>query len=975
MRLVKLILFKVLILSSLVSHGQRSAFGYKPADFSKGRLLVSENNRYLIYEDGTPFFYLGCTAWELFHRVTREEAEKYLENRRQKGFTVIQAVILAELDGLKTPNPYGELPLLDENPLTPNEKYFEHVDWIIRRAEEKGMFIGLLPTWGDNVNGIGFRGEFHPILQPDSAYCYGQWLGNRYRDYPNIIWINGGDRPGGGDNFEKWDALGRGIKSVDKNHLMTYHPNSPRTSSEWFHSKDWLDFNMAQTGHRYRSYHIFKEVLAPDYHKIPVKPFMNGEPCYEDHPVLWKPEVYGWFDELDVRQAAYWSVFSGAFGHTYGAHPIWQMKSPERNPVGLCRNNWYDVLDLPGAQQMSFLRKLMESRPMLSRVPDQSLILNQNMSDNEYIVASRGDGYAFIYTAYGLSPIVNLDKLEAEKVIGWWFNPRSGESFKIGEFAGKGILEFAPEGNRIDWVLVLDDLSKNFPPPGQQHTIISLKPGEKIWAGVIKEGHQMPYPDSHQFDFYANNLANQLQPLLLSNKGLWVWSEQPYKFEIANNELIISRKHGEVTYGREGNSLAEAHHYATRTFFPPSGKMPDPMLFSAPQYNTWIELTYNQNQKDILNYAHSIIDNGLPPGVLMIDATWQLDYGVWEFHPGRFPEPKAMMDELHEMGFKVMLWICPFVSADQYQVVTEIMEGKGLLLNKSDENTTWENASEPAIIKWWDGHSALLDFSNPYAVDWFNTQLDRLVREYKVDGFKFDAGDMNFYPSYALGKEDVSPNRHCELFAQFGLRFPLNEYRACWKMAGQPLAQRLHDKNHNWEDLGKLIPHMITESYSGYTFACPDMIGGGEFKSFLNRELYDQELVVRSAQCHALMPMMQFSVAPWRILDAAHFSAVKKAVDIRREFIPLIMELSEKSAVTGEPIISGMEYYFPNQDFEEIRDQFMLGGNILVAPMLEKGSKRAVILPKGKWQSDDGKKYIGGKTYTIDVPLNRIPYF
>ena len=510
---------------------------------------------------------------------------------------------------------------------------------------------------------------------------------------------------------------------------------------------------------------------------------------------------------------------------------------------------------------------------------------------------------------------------------------------------------------------------------GQPTQNVDLLPGEKIWSGIIKDGHKMPYTKGYKYDFYANNQDNQVQPLLLGNKGLWVWSEEPFAFEVQEDKIVISNARGEVKSGHSGNSLAEARTYAAEQFFPASGKMPDELLFSQPQYNTWIELTYNQNQTDVLKYAQAILDNGFPPGVIMIDDTWQEDYGKWNFHPGRFPNPKQMMDQLHQMGFKVMLWMCPFVSADQAMIVQKIMKYKGFLMQQKPDKPTWEKATDPAIINWWNGYSALLDFTNPKSVDWFNEQLDLLVKDYGVDGFKLDAGDMNFYPSDALSMKQVTPNKQCELYAQFGLRFPLNEYRACWKMAGLPLVQRLHDKNHSWEDVQKLIPHMTTEALVGYTFSCPDMIGGGNWVSFIDLKTFDQDMVVRSAQIHALMPMMQFSVAPWRILDAQHLDAVKKAVSIREKYTPLILELTHQSAKTGDPIICSMEYYFPNQGFEKVIDQFMLGHQILVAPVAKKETSREVILPKGKWTDDLGKTYKGGKTYTMDVPIDRIPIF
>lgn len=506
---------------------------------------------------------------------------------------------------------------------------------------------------------------------------------------------------------------------------------------------------------------------------------------------------------------------------------------------------------------------------------------------------------------------------------------------------------------------------------------IPLFTGEKIWAGIIKEGENMPLKSGFSFDFYANNRMNQINPLLLSNQGLWIWSEEPFKFEIQDDEIVISNQKGEVKYGRSGTSLADARQYASERFFPASGKAPDLLLFEQPQYNTWIELTYNHNQEDILNYAKAIIDNGLKPGVFMIDDTWQEDYGLWDFHPGRFPNPKKMVDELHQMGFRVMLWICPFVSPDQTMIMRELTKQKSFYMLKDKPSTIWETAKEPAIINWWNGYSAVLDFSNEATVKWFENQLDYLIQKYGVDGFKFDAGDMQFYPDYALSKGNVTPNRQAELFAQFGLKYPLNEYRACWKMAGQPIAQRLHDKNHLWSDVQKLIPQMLIENLSGYTFSCPDMIGGGEWKSFLDLKTLDQEQIVRSAQIHALMPMMQFSVAPWRILDEEHLGAVKKAVQLREKYIPYIMKWVKKSAETGVPIIAPIEYYFPNQGYENIIDQFMLGDRYLVAPVTEKGVDfRKITLPKGMWtDSSSGKKIKGGKKITYGVSLDQLPVF
>jgi hypothetical protein len=441
---------------------------YGPSvDFKHGRLKVHENRRYLCFEDGAPFFYLGDTGWELFHRLSLKDSEKYLENRRQKGFTVIQAVVLAEADGLNTPNAEGEKPLIDNDPLKPNEKYFTHVDKVVNMAADKGIFIGMLPTWGDKVDkarwGIG-----PVIFNPENAYKYGQWIGSRYKNFPNIIWIIGGDRSGGGENFAVWDAMARGIKDADKNHLMTFHPWGETSSSFWFHNCNWLDFNMTQTGHGQRTFAIYRRLLIPDYQRHPVKPCMDGEPRYEDHPVSWNPNVLGWFDDADVRQAAYWSLFSGAHGHTYGCHAIWQMLAPGREPIGFARNTWYDDLDLPGAFDMLHVRNLIESRPFFSRIPDQTLIANEYVPETDMIVATRGEGYAMVYIPTGWTADVRIGKLGFKKIRVWWYDPRTGEAKDIGIISGEGIQSFTPpsSGRGNDWILVLDDAEMNFNPPG-----------------------------------------------------------------------------------------------------------------------------------------------------------------------------------------------------------------------------------------------------------------------------------------------------------------------------------------------------------------------------------------------------------------------------------------------------------------------------------------------------------------------------
>lgn len=502
----------------------------------------------------------------------------------------------------------------------------------------------------------------------------------------------------------------------------------------------------------------------------------------------------------------------------------------------------------------------------------------------------------------------------------------------------------------------------------QDTLTVQMKKNEYWWGGASSDSHLMPYSSSTSLkrDLLGNNYGNQSQPLLLSSNGKYIWSSKPIAYHFDQGTIKVTSKYGEIKTGKKGTNLHQAFQFSKEQFFPPQGGYPDPLMFTAPQYNTWIELMYDQNQKDILEYARNIIDQGYPPGVIMIDDNWQQDYGIWKFSKERFPDPHKMMNDLHSMGFKVMLWVVPLVSPDS-RVYRDLAE-KDMLLNNQDE--------EPAMIRWWNGVSAALDLSNPDTKSWFKDQLDYLVNEYGVDGFKFDGGDTHHYQGDLRSFKISLPNDHTRYFAEIGLEYPLNEYRASWKMAGYPLAQRLRDKNHSWEDLQKLIPGIVAQGLMGYAFTCPDMIGGGQFTSFLDESRIDEELIVRSAQVHALMPMMQFSVAPWRILSEKNQQRVKQMAKLHSKMGETILKLAKESAQTGEPIVRPMAYTYPNQDYITIKDQFMLGKDIIVAPVVQKSQReRTVAIPEGTWQADNGTIYNGPTTIEIDVPLDRLAWF
>jgi alpha-glucosidase (family GH31 glycosyl hydrolase) len=417
---------------------------------------------------------------------------------------------------------------------------------------------------------------------------------------------------------------------------------------------------------------------------------------------------------------------------------------------------------------------------------------------------------------------------------------------------------------------------------------------------------------------------------------------------------------------RGGTTLAEAYRSASERYFPASGRTPATALFAQPQYNTWIEQPYAPTQESVLAYARGLLAAGLPAGTIIIDDSWSPGYGTWRFDTGRFPDPRAMVDELHALGFPVMLWVVPFVSPDS--AVFRDLDARGLLLHDADGAT--------AIRQWWNGWSAQLDLSDPAAIAWLTGELDALVAETGVDGFKFDGGDVRDHRPGDRTASPAEPVDMCEAWARLGTRYPFNEFRACWRMGGQPLGQRLEDKPPAWTSagIGALLPEMLAQAMIGHPFTCPDMIGGGEIGAVSSDSVTDQEFFVRYAQLAAVSPMTQFSTSPARVLDDEHLAAVRAALALRESLMPRILALVEAAARTGEPVLRPMAYHA--SDMDDVTDQCFLGPDTIIAPVTEQGAtSRRVLLPSGTWRDADGVTVAGPVAVDVACTLLTIPVF
>jgi hypothetical protein len=443
------------------------------------KLMVSANHRFLQRGDGSPFFWLGDTAWLLFSKLDRAETLRYLDDRQRKGFSVIQVMVLHSA-GERSAN--GALALINGNPgqprVTPGSDpsnaeaydYWDHVDWVVHEASTRGLYVALVPAWGSMAQ-TGALNERNTVE-------YATFLARRYRTEPNVVWLVGGDIRGD-LHMAVWNLMGRTLRAEDPNHLITFHPFGRTQSSMWFHAEPWLDFNMFQSGHRRYNQDTdspkrFGEdnwrFVLDDYAKTPPKPVLDGEPSYENIPQGLHDGKEPYWTDADARRYAYWSVFAGACGHTYGNNAVMQFHEPNTGAGAFAvRNYWYDAIDDPGAGQMRYVAALMLSRPYFDRVYDAPAVVDGSGTEHDFVIATRGRDYAFVYAYAGKPFVLRLGLISGHALRAWWYNPRNGRASLIGEFPNTGTHRFVPPltaADGPDWVLVLDDVSSGFTAPG-----------------------------------------------------------------------------------------------------------------------------------------------------------------------------------------------------------------------------------------------------------------------------------------------------------------------------------------------------------------------------------------------------------------------------------------------------------------------------------------------------------------------------
>jgi hypothetical protein len=443
----------------------------KELPWDNGKLKVSDNHRFLQHENGKPFFWLGETAWLLPSRSNRDEVDFFMNETGKNGFNVIQISVMHSIPAM---NVYGHYALPNgfdfQNIDKPGEyNYWKHVDYLVERAQQSGIYIGIVCVWGGPVQ----AGK----MSVEDARNYGEFLSERYKKYPNIVWIIGGDIPGN-QKTEVWQTLAKTIKANDPDHLMTYHPRGRTLSATWFNNESWLDFNMFQSGHRRYGqrfgdgdYPIEENTEEDNWRFVersqsfnPLKPVLDGEPSYEDIPHGLHDSGERYWQAEDVRRYAYWSVFAGSCGHTFGHNSTMQMLRPGYLPSFGAKKPWWEALHDPGCQQMKYLKNLLSAFPFPERIADQSVISGANGTQYERAIATRGNDYILIYNYTNHILEIDLTKISGNKKKSWWYNPRNGEVEYIGESENKKQTFIHDSGYRAgnDWVLIVTDATSNY---------------------------------------------------------------------------------------------------------------------------------------------------------------------------------------------------------------------------------------------------------------------------------------------------------------------------------------------------------------------------------------------------------------------------------------------------------------------------------------------------------------------------------
>jgi hypothetical protein len=431
-------------------------------------LKPSANHRYFVDQNNIPFFINGDTPWSLIGQVSKEDAEYYLQDAAAKGINSLIVTLVESHYANNAPaNFYGDVPYTSPGRFkTPNEAYFAHADSIIHKAAEYGIQIILAPNYLGCCND-GYWDELNSMNSEEDARWYGEWVGNRYKDFPNLmyVWVDDTNPCGVKDPNQdcpmkrKIAAMAAGVKAADPNHMHTIHPSPENSAIEHFSTTKpyhgfTIDFNITYT------YKPVQDKVLEDYNRTPPVPFFLFETHYE--------RDFGNAAPIQVRRQAYVAILCGSPGHHYGNNPIWHMNGKPDD----ISTSWKEHLNDEARADLTHIRALFESRDWTSLVPDQAhkVVTDGYGSGDDYVAAARtGDGATVIaYFPSQKKITVDISAISGTEANAFWYNPRDGSSQQLGSYPTTGSRQFTPPTDD-DWILLLDNASLNLTPPGTRN--------------------------------------------------------------------------------------------------------------------------------------------------------------------------------------------------------------------------------------------------------------------------------------------------------------------------------------------------------------------------------------------------------------------------------------------------------------------------------------------------------------------------
>ncbi|XP_012256854.2 myogenesis-regulating glycosidase-like [Athalia rosae] len=502
----------------------------------------------------------------------------------------------------------------------------------------------------------------------------------------------------------------------------------------------------------------------------------------------------------------------------------------------------------------------------------------------------------------------------------------------------------------------------------------------------------MRYEDEPYLPTHQTNMA-VTERYWLSSKGIYIFVEDEAPLFLDQNNykdknLCLKAKNKTPYRERENITLAyevgvfnnprQAHEVVIREHLGKPTGYPDERMIEHPIWSTWARYKVNVSTDVVLEFADEITGHGFNNSQLEIDDNWETCYGSAVFDQTKFPNIAALTETLKSRGFRVTLWIHPFINEECEPYYSQILARGYFAKNLQGEVHT----------QWWQGNrAAAIDFTNPDAVQWWTQRLKDLKAASGIDGFKFDAGEVSWLPQTPdITSDDLlSPGYFTSSYVR-ALAENFNnaiEVRVGWRTQDLPIFVRMIDKDTRWtwnNGLPTLITTLLQMNLNGYVHVLPDMIGGnGYLDGFLNGTEYPpKEMFIRWLQTNVFMPSLQYSFVPWDF-DNETIEVSRKFTNLHAEIAPTIISCMQKAVATGAPVNPPIWWVDPtNTQAHKINDEFMLGEDILVAPVIEEDAvQRDIYLPTGVWKDGVTDSVYTGPTWlrNYPAPLDVLPWF